>query len=124
MSNISITIDTVTKDYIPLNGQIQNSNQLEAQIYQLIQTPKTKWLYAPDSNYGSDFYTLLNQRQRLSKSQILQLVTSALDPLTSTGELTLTSLTVPVLTLGTVNIDIEGVDSSGEKVKFTINPLI
>lgn len=124
MSNISITLNPKTRDYVPLNGQIQNSNQLECQIYQLLMTPQTKWLYAPNAQYGSFLSTLLNQRQTITKNKIIELVTTALLPITSTGEFTLSSLTVPVFTLGTVLISIEGVDSSGNPVLFSIDPLI
>lgn len=124
MSNISIKIDTKTQDYVPLNGQIANSNQLECQIYQLLLTPRTRWLYAPTDQYGSDLYTILNQRQRVTKTQILEIVTRALQPITSTGEFTITNLSVPILTLGTINIKIEGVDSSGNQIHFDVDALV
>lgn len=123
LTKTSIKVDSTTGDYEDLNGQIANNNSLYTRIYQLLRTPVASWLYAPTKTYGSQFGSILNTRQRPTPNQLAQFVASALKPLTSTGDFTITSLKIPVYTLGTVILDIEGYDGQGNSIKYNINPL-
>lgn len=124
LSNSSIIIDSITQDYVQLNGQIANGNSLECRIYQLLRTPVTQWLYAPTATYGSQFNSLKNSRQRLNKTQVAQFIINALEPLTASGDLIITSILIPVLTIGTVTVEILGIDNQGNSIKYVVNPLI
>jgi len=121
--NTSILIDTTTQDYINVNGQIGNGNNLQCRIYQLLATPQNQWLYAPTKNYGSQLANIAATRQKFSKNQVVQFVQDALTPLTSTGDLIINSIQIPIFTLGALIINILATDNQGQDIKFTVNPL-
>ena len=124
MSFPSIQIDTISKDYINLNGQIANTNSLQCRIYQLLETKRSQWLYAPDQSYGSELKTLLGKRGRVNKTQLTQMILSALEPLTINGDLVITNISIPTITVASSVIDIYGIDAEGQPIHFALPPLI
>ncbi len=124
MSFSSIQIDTVAKDYVNSSGQIANTNSLQCRIYQLLKTRRSQWLYAPTHSYGSELETLLGKRGRANKTQLTQIILSALEPLTINGDLKITNISIPTITLASSSIDIYGIDAEGQGVHFSLPPLI
>ena len=57
--NTSIYLDPDTQDYVNLNGQIENKNQVVTEIYLRLTIPQKKYMYAKDPTIGSLLYSLV-----------------------------------------------------------------
>ena len=123
--NSSIYLDPKTQDYVNLNGQIENRNQILTEIYLRLTIPKRKYLYAKnDPDCGSLLYTIKNARGTINKTQVAQLVADALKPLVEQGKIKIKDIRVPFLVLGSFTVEVDCTDNSGEQIHFVLNPVI
>jgi phage gp46-like protein len=113
--NTSIYLDPVTCDYVNLNGQIANRNQILTEIYLRLAIPQKKYMYAKDNTTGSLLYTLANQRGVVNKTQLAQIVANALKPMVEQGKIVIKEIKIPRLVLSNITIEINGTDTSGEQ---------
>lgn len=82
-------IDPATGDYVLVGGQPQQLTNLKIPAYYRWKTKRTKWMYAPNNKFGSDFYTLKkNISSDNDVSQIENLAARALQPLVDDGRAT------------------------------------
>lgn len=78
-------IDPKSGDYQLSGGRPVQTDSLEVAAYIRLKTPRTKWLYAPDTKYGSDFY-LVKKRNTTNDSSALETVAAtALQPIADDG---------------------------------------
>lgn len=81
----SWTINPVTGDYVMTNGSPTNDSSTKPAAYYRLRIGRTQWLYAPDTDYGSDF-GLLRKRHTNEDSKILEgIAQRALQPLIDDG---------------------------------------
>jgi phage gp46-like protein len=74
-------IDPATGDYLMQNGSPISSDSLDNPAYYRIRIHRLKWMYAPDTNYGSDLYTL----EKKEGNAALNMITTALQPMVDDG---------------------------------------
>ncbi|MFN8770050.1 MAG: hypothetical protein ACK5Z5_02695 [Neisseriaceae bacterium] len=122
--NTSIYLDPKTQDYVNLNGQIANRNQILTEIYLRLAMPQKKYMYAKDNSTGSLLYTLANQRGSVNKTQLAQIVANALKPMVEQGKIIIKEIKIPRLVLGNITIEINGTDTSGEQIHFILDKVI
>jgi phage gp46-like protein len=87
MSTYSMQINPQTKDYQIVGGNAVQDTSLDTPIYIRLKVQRTKWLYAPDASYGSDFYkqTKKSSTTGANTSQIEAI--SALQPMVDDGRI-------------------------------------
>lgn len=122
--NTNIYLDPETKDYVNLNGQIENRNQILSEIYLRLTIPQKKYLYAKDPTLGSQLYNLDKERGTINKTQLAQIIANALKPMVEQRKITIQEIKIPRLVLNHVSIEVYCLDSSGEEVHFTLNAVI
>lgn len=122
--NTSIYLDPDTQDYVNLNGQIENKNQVVTEIYLRVTIPQKKYMYAKDPTIGSLLYSLSNQRGTINKTQLAQIVANSLKPMVEQRKITIQEIRIPRLVLGNISIEINCTDTSGEQIHFVLNAVI
>lgn len=122
--NTSIYLNPETKDYVNLNGQIENKNQVLTEIYLRLTIPQKKYIYAKDPTIGSLLYSLSNQRGTVNKTQLSQTVANALKPMVEQRKITIQTIKIPRLVLGNISIEINCTDTSGEQINFRLEAII
>lgn len=80
MSNNSILINPHTKDYVvdQKTGKPQEDTGLRTPAYFRLTIPRQRWLYAPDNQYGSDFFELKKNITSSFGSRVTDVATRAL----------------------------------------------
>lgn len=103
----SWALDPASGDYLVEGGNPRASTNLDVPIYIRLKTHRTKWLYAPNTQYGSDFY--LNRKHQTASigSLALNIATAAVKNLIDEGR--------------ALQIDLEsnGVSRNGEGLTVT-----
>lgn len=122
--NTSIYLDPKTQDYINLNGQIENKNQVVTEIYLRLTIPQKKYMYAKDSTIGSLLYKLENQRSSVNKTQLAQIVANSLKPMVEQKKIVIQEIKIPRFVLGNVSIEVNCTDTSGEQIHFVLDTVI
>lgn len=116
-------IDPVRKDYILVSGQPKQTDSLTVPSYFRIAVKRTQWLYAPDTDYGSDFYLLQKRRSTSDSSQFENIAAKALQPIVDDGRSSGISVTTQVLTRGGVGMNVQVTDARGQKQQTVIVPI-
>jgi len=78
-------LDPITGDYVMVNGSPEQTNSLKLPAYYRLRTKRQTWLYAPDNNYGSDFFAILKRPSTNSNTRIEQIGARALQPMVDDG---------------------------------------
>jgi len=81
----SWNIDPSTGDYVNNNGQPDQTNSLNVPAYFRLKISRLQWMYAPDSKYGSDYYTLKKRPAINGNQRIENMTVKALQPLVDDG---------------------------------------
>lgn len=116
-------IDPVTKDYVMKGGAPVNTDSLTIPAYIRLSTKRTQWLYAPDTNYGSDFYLIQKRRSTTDASQFENTAARALQPMVDDGRSSGISVTTQVLTRGAVGMEVDITDARGQTEETTLIPI-
>lgn len=74
-------LNPVTKDYVVTNGKPEETDTILIPAYIRLKVQRKKWLYAPDDDYGSDFYELKNKQSNRMPSMVENVAARALQPL-------------------------------------------
>jgi phage gp46-like protein len=117
-------VDPKTGDYVMVNGAPQETDSLLPPAYRRLKTKRGKWLYAPDSKYGSNLYTIKKLGNAISSGLIDTTVVDALLPMITDGR----AKTVDSQTNGTTNrsassSDITIFDQQGNPEVIPFNPI-
>lgn len=78
----NLNLDPKTGDYILENGSPQETDSLTIPAYLRLKTQRTRWLYAPNEDYGSDFYLVQKRRTDQDTTFIENIAIAALNPIT------------------------------------------
>jgi phage gp46-like protein len=106
-----------------LNGKPINTDSLTIPSYFRIAIPRTQWLYAPDTSYGSDYYLIQKRRSTSDPSQFENIGAAALQPIVNDGRSSGISVTTQVLTRGGVGLQIDVTDARGQFQEPIIVPI-
>lgn len=90
-------IDPATGDYLQEGGAPVETDSLRIPAYIRLKTSRTKWLYSPDTSYGSDFYTFKKRQSTRDASALEAVAERALQPIVDDGR----AATIEISTLDT-----------------------
>lgn len=82
---MSWQIDPKTGDYIMANGVPTEDPSLIYPAYYRLKVKRTQWLYAPDTQYGSDLYTVKKRFNPNDTNPIVNMAEVALQPIIDDG---------------------------------------
>jgi phage gp46-like protein len=116
-------IDPVKKDYVLKSGRPVETDSLQVPAYIRIKTRRTRWMYAPDTDYGSDFYLIKKRRSTADASIFENTAAKALQPIVDDGRSSGISVTTQVLTRGGVGMSIDITDARGQSQETQIVPI-
>lgn len=117
-------IDPVEGDYILDKGSPVTTNSLRVPAYFRLKVKRTQWMYAPDSKYGSDFYTVKKRSQNNSTQRLESIAAKALQPIVDDGRAsTIEAEVTDIPNRNAVEMDITVTDNNGEVEKTTFNGL-
>jgi len=114
-------VDSKTGDYQMLAGNPVQDDSLVTVAYLLLKTPRTKWMYAPDVTYGSDYYSLHIRVK--DYSALIEAGQRALQPLLDSGRAKSVSVDLTNSARGGAELKISIVDNSGNPQVFNFTPV-
>lgn len=82
---MSWRIDPKTGDYIMVNGAPVEDESLVYPAFYRIKVRRTQWMYAPNTKYGSDFYTVKKHFRPNEINSLTDIALKALQPLEDDG---------------------------------------
>lgn len=82
---MSWQIDPKTGDYLMTNGAPIDDPSLIYPAYYRLKSDRTQWLYAPDDNWGSDFYTKKKRFTANDVNAFTDIADKALQPMIDDG---------------------------------------
>lgn len=117
-------IDPSKGDYkLNSSGNPIETDSLLVPAYIRLKAQRTRWLYAPNPDWGSDFYTVRKRHSTLDGSLCEQIGAHALKPLIDDGRASTVTLTATVQTRGGVGLETEITDSGGEAQTAVFIPI-
>lgn len=84
----NLKINPQTGDYIVVNGRPVEDGTLNTPAYLRLKISRNKWMYAPDTQYGSDFYLYQSRHTASDDVGLLSVAQRALQPLVDSGRAT------------------------------------
>jgi phage gp46-like protein len=119
--------DPATGDYIlASDGTPQQTDSLEVPAYHRLKTHRTQWMYAPDPDYGSDFYQVQKRNSAVNGGLLENIADKALQPMIDDGRaasVVTTNTTAPGDDRSSSSLDIAIVDRQSQQTNFTFTPL-
>jgi len=112
-------INPETGDYVIDKGSPVQTNSLQIPAYLRLKTRRTQWLYAPDNQYGSDYYTIVKRPASNSNTRLENIGAVALQPLVDDGRARSVELTATVNSRHATGLETKIVDAAGEEETFT-----
>lgn len=114
-------IDSTTGDFMISNGQPVNEYTLLTAAYIRLKAPRLNWMYAPDTTYGSDYYS--SHRRINNYVQLEQYGTAALTPLVNQNRAQSISVVTTAAQRGFVTQQATIINNSGQPEVLTFNPV-
>lgn len=110
-------------DYVMVGGDPQQTDSLTIPSYIRLKTMRTKWLYAPDTEYGSDFYLVKKRRTNENASTLESMAARAQQPIVDDGRASSISVTTTAVARQGVQLESDITDARG-KVETLVLPQI
>lgn len=98
----------MTGDYVMQGGAPVETNSLRMPAYVRLKVRRSTWLYAPNTEYGSEFHTVKKRKTNDDASLIENLAARALQPILDDGR------------AAAIEIDTEAVSRNGVGIKSRI----
>lgn len=116
-------IDPKKRDYLTASGAPVETDSLRVPAYFRLKIKRTKWLYAPDDKYGSDYYTL-NKIPPNNAAQIIENVgAAALQPMANDGRASSINVQADQISRNGVSLTTTIIDASGQAEVVTFPSL-
>lgn len=124
MKNESWKIDPRTGDYVMENGVPVPETSLRNPGFYRLKVKRTQWLYAPDSKYGSDYWTVKKRFNVIEANPLADIGEKALQPLVDDGRAQSVTVT-PRASAGRndAQLDATIVDANGEVENLNLPPV-
>lgn len=116
-------IDPGTGDYVMDSGSPVETNSLTIPAYVRLKTQRTRWLYAPDNQFGSDFYTVKKRPAENANLKLEDIAGRALKPLLDDGRAKQITVDITENTRNAAGMDAQIIDASGEIENTTFKGL-
>lgn len=107
-------IDPVTKDYVMVGGSPVNDPSITHPVYFRLMVQRTRWMYAPNDRYGSDFWMEKNKNYVAKPTVLEACADRALQPLIDDGRATSVTNTLASRSRNAIGLQCDIVDSQGE----------
>lgn len=78
-------IDPKTGDTLMVNGSPVEDDSLIYPAYYRLKIKRSQWLYAPNTSYGSDFYTVKKRFNPNDTNPLINIANVALQPMIDDG---------------------------------------
>ncbi len=117
-------IDPETRDYVQVKGNPVVDRSLKMPIYFRTLVPRTRWLYAPDTKYGSDFWAYKDRQTPNAAGTAQAIERRAVAPLLDDGR----AIDIQVTTINDprngVQLTVTALDASGQQTsELTLAPI-
>lgn len=112
-------INPKTGDYVMVKGTPVETNSLRVPTYFRLKIKRQQWMYAPDSKYGSDFYTLKKVPPN-NAAQVLENVgAAALQPIANDGRASSIEVVADAISRNGAALTATIIDASGQEEVVT-----
>lgn len=106
-------MDPTKKDYVMEFGDPVQTDSLEMPAYFRLIIKRTQWMYAPDVDYGSDFYLIKKRRTNENANSVENVGARALQPIIDDGRASAISVTAVLVTRSAVGLQTDITDARG-----------
>lgn len=113
-------IDPMKKDYALINGAPDQTDSLTIPAYIRMKVHRSKWLYAPDATYGSNFHAVQKRNSTEDASFLENMAADCLQPLLDDGRAREITVTTELVTRNNVGMKIEIVDANNQKQQIVL----
>lgn len=110
----SWNLNPATGDYVMVGGAPQETDSLQVPAYFRLKTKRTKWMYAPDDKFGSDFYLVKKRPSENADARLRSIAEVALQPIINDGRASSVVAAVTANRRGATAMDVTIVDASGQ----------
>ncbi len=116
-------INEKTGDYLQSAGSPIQTNSLRVPAYIRLKVRRTQWMYAPNKEYGSDFYRVQKRQTNRDTSAIENIAAKGLEPLTADGRAQRIDIDFEAVARHAVGIKVKIISADGQIAELTLNPL-
>lgn len=121
---MSWKIDPKTGDYAMTNGAPVEDPSLIYPAFYRIKIKRTQWLYAPDTKYGSDLYTVKKRFNPNDVNPLTNMIDVALQPMIDDGRATtVESSYLAPKSLNDAQLAVTITDAQGEPQTLSLPPV-
>lgn len=119
----NLQLDPATGDYVIVNGRPVEDDTLNTPAYIRLKAKRTKWLFAPDSTWGSDLYLFQKQHTPPDDQSLCAAAQRALQPLIDAGRAIMVSAVNTASYRNASALTVTLVQTSGEPTSLVFNPV-
>lgn len=112
-------LDPKKGDYVMTNGAPNETNSLRVPAYFRLKIKRTTWMYAPNAQYGSDFYTLKKLPPNNTGQIIENVAAQALQPLADDGRAKQIEVAAQEISRNGASLSATILDASGREETVT-----
>ena len=118
-------IDPETRDYEQEDGAPVIDLTLKMPIYFRTRAQRTRWLYAPNTRYGSDFWQIRTKQNANSPALMQGVQERCLQPILEDGRALEITVTPSAMARQGIALDVKAVDSSGKEQELkALTPIL
>lgn len=111
-------MDPATRDYQIDGGSPVVDTSLKMPIYFRTMIPRTRWMYAPNPKYGSDFWAYRDRLSQSSGAIAEAIETRALQPLIEDGRAVSIDVAVDTVERAGITLDVKALDAAGQQSRL------
>ncbi len=115
--------DEKTGDYLMKDGAPVQTDSLRIPAYHRLKISRTRWMYAPDSRYGSDFFKMKKRQTNGDTSAVENTAARSLQPLLDDQRAQRIDIEFDAVSRHGVGVKIRIISAEGQAEDFTINSL-
>lgn len=112
--------DPNSGDYVMEGGAPKQTDSLRIPAYYRLKISRSKWLYAPNAQYGSDFYLLKKRRSNQDASTVENTAAAALQPIADDGRASSIEITTTQTARNGVALEAIITDAEGNPEKLVL----
>lgn len=110
----SWNVNPITGDYVMVKGSPEETDSLQVPAYFRLKTKRKQWLYTPNDQFGSDYFTLKKRPAENANQRLEQIAINALQPIVTDGRASNIQADVVENTRNGSGLHVTITDASGE----------
>lgn len=122
--NQNWNIDPKIGDYLLVKGAPEQTDSLNIPAYIRLKTKRTQWMYAPNDEFGSDFYLVKKRRTNENASTIENIAARALQPIVDDGRASQIDITTTDVSRNGLQLETQITDARGKTDDALVLPQI